>query len=82
MAKLGRMINIALLSASDVGRWVLYVNGTGQCQKGRIKSWAHDVIYVVYQCGEEWNRYREFVAAATDPTDLEFEPEDGEPVPT
>ena len=26
------------------------------------------------KCGEQWNRYREFTAAATDPAELEFEP--------
>lgn len=65
------MIDIATLEAKDIGTWVKY-NPTGE--KGRIKSFSLRAgwVYVVFKCGGEWDRYKEFTAAACLPRHLSF----------
>ena len=50
------MIDIASLSEGDVGRWVTYRKGP-RVNRGRIKGWSHQVVYVVYWAGsgEHWD---------------------------
>jgi len=62
------MIDPKSLTQEDVGRWVVYDN----VQKGRIKSWNDEYIFVVYSCAGEWDRFRDFTAAATKPEKLSF----------
>jgi hypothetical protein len=66
------MIHINLLSESDRGRWVIYSARSVQSERGRIKDWTDQLIYVVYDCAGDWDRFEEYTAAATDPEDLEF----------
>ncbi len=73
------MIFIEDLTIDDAGRYVIYIDGTGEENKGRIKSWNDIWIFVVYHCAEEWDNYMEYTAAATDPCDLKFsDPKIGE----
>ena len=67
------MINIEKLTKADKGKNVIYTNGVGSKEFGRIKSWNYDWIFVVYNCADEWDNYQNYTAAATDPRDLEFE---------
>jgi hypothetical protein len=67
------MIDIASLTDEDLGRWVVYTDGTGAEQLGRIKRWNDTWIFVVYNCANEWDNYKDYTAAATDPSDLKFE---------
>jgi hypothetical protein len=64
------MIHLHDLKPSDIGRWVVY--GDRWLEEGRIKSWNQHVVWVVYKCDGQWDRYDEFTAAPTDPRDLEF----------
>ena len=66
-----RDIKIEDLTEKDIGRWVLYHahNGT---ERGRIKSFNDLWIFVVYNCGDDWENYKDYTAAATNPLDLEF----------
>lgn len=64
------MINISELKEEDVGRWVIY-NGFNR-EEGRIKSWNGLYIFVVYKCDNQWDRFQDFTAAATDPEDLDW----------
>jgi len=66
------MISINTLKEEDVGREVNYTNGVGKKEHGRIKSWNDKWIFVVYHCAEDWDNFRDYTAAATDPRDLEF----------
>jgi hypothetical protein len=66
------MIDIKELRPEHVGRWVEYRDGVGKVERGRIKSWNDQVVFVVYRCDNEWHRFKEFTAAATDPADLTF----------
>jgi hypothetical protein len=67
------MIQINELGPQHVGRWVEYRDpGTGETGRGRIKSWNAWSVFVVYRCNNEWHRFTEFTAAATDPADLTF----------
>jgi hypothetical protein len=67
------VIHINFLSETDRGRWVIYRRtGSLHSERGRIKDWTDQLIYVVYQCADQWDRFEEYTAAATDPEDLEF----------
>lgn len=54
-----------LESELAVGRWVYYTGGYGPNQKGRIKHWRGDWVFVVYKCGDDWNNYQDYTAART-----------------
>jgi hypothetical protein len=66
------MIYISLLTPEDVGRYVIYKDGTGKKEQGRIKSWKDPFVFVVYKCNGEWDRFKEFTGEATRPEDLIF----------
>lgn len=67
------MIKIKQLTDADKGRWVTYrATGGDKVELGRIKSWNKTVVFVVYACDDDWDRYKDFTGAATDPDDLEF----------
>jgi hypothetical protein len=65
------MITLEKLSYKDIGRWVIYNDGFKQ-EKGRIKSWNDEFIFVVYKCNEEWDRFQDYTGCATNPEDLGF----------
>ena len=65
------MIRINRLKDSDVGRWVIYDNEYNR-EKGRIKSWNDKFIFVVYNCADDWDGFKNYTACATDPYDLSF----------
>ena len=66
------IIHINLLSETDRGRWVIYSALSLHSERGRIKDWTDQLVYVVYQCDDQWDRFEEYTAAATDPEDLDF----------
>jgi len=66
------MIDREALTEQDKGRWVEYAPGHGDPEQGRIKSWNDKWIFVVYHCGDRWEEYTKFTAAATPPQDLTF----------
>lgn len=65
-------IAISSLSPEHVGRWVRYTPRVGTPEIGRIKSWNKAIIWVVYKCADQWDRFKEFTANATDHKDLEL----------
>lgn len=67
------MIDIRQLADKDKGRYVFYTNGVGNKERGRIKSWNHQWVFVVYNCADEWDDYENYTAAATNPRDLDWE---------
>jgi len=67
-----RGINPKMLTEKDVGRWVMYHGNAGEKEKGRIKTWDDEVIFVVYKCGDNWDRFTDYTAAATVPSQLTF----------
>ena len=67
------MIDLAQLRKSDIGRWVKYQSqGGDKIEQGRVKSWNNEFIFVVYNCGGEWQTFQNFTGAATKPKDLIF----------
>lgn len=66
------MINIKELTKYDTDRWVVYTPSHGSKEKGRIKSWNDQFVFVVYRCNFEWDRFQDYTACATKPEDLEF----------
>lgn len=68
-----KMIDIAKLSKDkDIGKWVEYKASHGATERGRIKGWNNKFIFVVYKCGGEWDRFKNFTGQATYPRDLKF----------
>ena len=66
------MINLGSLTDSDIGRDVIYTDAVFKRQMGRIKSWNHLYVFVVYNCADNWDDYQDYTAAATEPCELEF----------
>ena len=62
------------LKPEHVGRWVRYRDAhfPDQSADGRIKSWNDRTVFVVYKCDNQWDRFADFTAAGTSPTDLTF----------
>ena len=60
------------ISDLEIGKWVEYTGNVGEKEKGRIKSWKDNWVFVVYKCNHEWDRYQDFTGNATDPKQLEF----------
>ena len=67
------MIDITKLTDKDIGKWVIYISGYGKEEKGKLKSWNDKYIFVVYHCANQWDRFQDFTAAATNPRDLIME---------
>ena len=66
-------IDIKQLKESDKGKWVIYLPGEwADKEKGKIKSWNSSFIFVVYNCDNDWDNYKNYTAAATKPNDLNF----------
>ena len=66
------MIDIAELTKEDIGKWVVYTAPHGETEKGRIKSWNDNWVFVVYKCDHQWDRFQDFTGCSTNPEDLEF----------
>ena len=66
------MIKLEELKSSDIGRKVNYINGIGEKEMGIIKSWNDKYIFVVYRCDNDWKNYKDYTAAATCPSNLEW----------
>jgi len=69
------MIDLDTLTEHDKGRWVVYTPTLGPVERGRLKTWNHLFVFVVYRCANQWDRYEEYTAAATCPEDLVFSTE-------
>lgn len=66
------MIDIALLTEKDIGRWVWYIPDFGGREKGKLKSWNRIYVFVVFQCDGVWNKFCFYTAESVAPDDLEF----------
>ncbi len=68
------MIDISKLNDESVGKWVVYTDGAGGKERGKIKSWNDSGIFVVYNTDGNWSgdNWKNYTAAHTRPEDLEF----------
>jgi hypothetical protein len=74
------MIAITQLTPSDVGRWVTYSVTRGHHERGRLKGWNKQFVFVVYRCGNRWEDFADYTAAPTSPQyltwcDITWQPE-------
>ena len=69
------MVDPKKLTERDIGRWVVYDNGFDPPQKGRIKGWNEDTVFVVFKCGGNWRRFMNYTGEGCDPETLYFEEE-------
>lgn len=53
-----------------VGQKVHYAPAHGKKDNGIVKSITEHGVFVVYHCGGEWERYRDYTAVNTKPEDL------------
>lgn len=53
-----------------VGQNVHYAPGHGKKENGRVKSITDHAVFVVYNCGGNWDHYKDYTAANTNPRDL------------
>lgn len=54
----------------NIGDKVIYIPDFGKPEKGIVKSWNDGVIFVVYNCNEDWDNFQDYTGAATRPEDL------------
>ena len=54
-----------------VGDWVVYT-APGVKEVGRVKSWASNVVWVVFNCNKNWDYYEGYTGQATRPQDLRY----------
>lgn len=66
-------IRISELRQSDIGKWIIYTNGVGQTERGKLKSWNRKNVFVVFKCGDEWDRFQDFTGSSCNPKTLDFE---------
>jgi hypothetical protein len=57
----------------SVGQRVHYCPDNGPYENGIIKSITDAAVFVVYNCGGNWDRYWDYTAANTNPRDLATE---------
>jgi hypothetical protein len=65
-------IRIDDLGPDQIGAWVNYIRATSEPRKGRIKYWNQRFVFVVFDCANQWDRFTDFVAAPTNPEDLDL----------
>lgn len=66
------MIDSTALTENDIGRFVLYCDGYGNPELGRIKSFRDDAIFVVFNCNNDWVNFKEYTAQNCQPKYLSF----------
>lgn len=55
------------------GDLVHYIGSAGEVENGIVKSTppeSLDIVFVVYKCKGEWDRYQDYTAQATNVSDL------------
>lgn len=57
------------VTQADIGRWVEYLP---KKEIGRLKSFNEEIIYVVYHCDNNWDRYTNYTAAGARYCDIRF----------
>lgn len=65
------MIEIEKLKDKDIGRWVTYTDGF-KIQKGRIKHWNDNFIFVVFNCNNEWDTFQDYTGQACSPDTVSY----------
>lgn len=55
-----------------IGAWVVYTDEVGAKQQGRIKSFNHKFIFVVFHCDNDWDNFIDYTGQACDPESLEL----------
>jgi hypothetical protein len=66
-------MNIAALTAHDIGRWVTYHDPPhGTPEIGRLKSWNNETVFVVFKCAGNWDRFQDYTGQGCDPERVTF----------
>jgi hypothetical protein len=67
------MIWLGDLKPIHVGQWVRWQGGhPNHWEEGRIKSWNQEVVFVVFKCDNNWDRFQDYTGQACDPDDTTF----------
>lgn len=68
------MIDVYKLTGADIGRWVDYIpqGQSRKPQRGRIKRFTTQRIWVVFNTGGDWANYHKYTGEPCHPHDLVF----------
>ena len=62
------------LTEEDIGTWVIYTNGAGEEERGKVKNFNNErkVAWVVYHANNNWDldHWKDYTAACTKYRDL------------
>lgn len=60
------------LNKTDIGRILTYVEFDGSEQKGKLKAFDNEkqIAWIVYKCNNNWDRFKDYTAAATKYSDI------------
>jgi hypothetical protein len=66
------------------GSYVHYVSPHGGFENGRVKSIRASTVFVVYNCDDEWENYKQYTGAGTyiEAITLGWVDKDGKPIDT
>jgi hypothetical protein len=66
-------VKLEELTERDKGRWIVWTDpGMVTTHKGRLKSWNHLFIFVVFKCGNNWVKFQDYTAEACQPGECRF----------
>lgn len=66
-------VKLSDLTDKDRGRWIVWTDpNLGTTEKGRLKSWNHLFVFVVFKCENNWNRFEDYTAEACAPGESRF----------
>jgi hypothetical protein len=66
------MITLTSLKRSDIGRWMTFTHQDGTVEKGRLKTWSHEVIFIVFKCDNRWDDFLQFTGVSCEPERVSF----------
>ena len=65
-------VDLKKLTSRDVGRWVEYTAPDGKNAIGKLKSWNDKYAFIVFNCNQNWDDYKNYTASPVDPKQLIF----------
>lgn len=64
-------LRLTALTPDDIGRWVEY-RDFNRVERGRIKSFNAQTVWVVFKCGGNWPLFYNYTGNACEYDDLRF----------
>lgn len=62
------------LNEKDLGKWLTYISGTGDEERGKLLAFNNDrkIAWIVYNCNNNWDadHWKDYTACATEYRDI------------